>query len=111
MRLVVKLIGGLFFAIWLLASLVLFFYYWAVLSAWLGGLLGSIVAFVAAPGVFLFPLVYWLVEGTFPTFYFELLGVCLGSAIIGGLLWSAEIPVKRITPTSGQVTQDGTKTR
>jgi hypothetical protein len=89
MRLVAKLIGGLFFAISLLASLGLFFYFWDVLCAWLGGFLGTIVAFLATPGVFVFPLVYWLVQGTFPTFYFELLGVGLGSAIIGGLLWWA----------------------
>lgn len=88
MRHVTKLIAGLFFTIWVLTSLVLFFYYWQVLTVWLGSILGSLVALFAAPGVFVFPLIYWLVQGAFPTFYFELLGVCFISAIIGGVLWS-----------------------
>jgi hypothetical protein len=82
-----KLIGGLFFAIWLLASAVLFFYYWAILTHWFGRILGTVVALCAAPGVFVFPLIYWLVQGAFPTFYFELLGVCFVGIVVGAAFW------------------------
>ncbi len=85
MRSVAKLIGRLFFAIWLLASALLFFGYWEILTHWLGQILGSVVALCAAPWVFVFPLLYWIVQGAFPTFYFELLGVCVVSAVVAGL--------------------------
>jgi len=88
MRLVAKIAGSIFFIFWMLASLILFFDYWQVLTSWLGAILGSIVAFLASPGVFLFPFVYWLVQGAFPVFYFELLAVCAGSALISGLFFS-----------------------
>jgi hypothetical protein len=88
MKRIAKPIAGVFFAVWLLASLVLFFYYWHVLIAWLGGVLGTFVAVFLAPGAYVFPLIYWLIQGRFPTLYFELAGVCLVSAIIGRFLWS-----------------------
>ena len=88
MKWLTKIVAGLLYGICLLASLVLFFYYWHVLTNWLGGILGTIAAFVVAPGVIVFPVVYWLIQRVFPTFYFELLGVSIGSAVIGALLWS-----------------------
>lgn len=88
MRGLAKLIGGLFFGVWIFSGLILFFYYWEVLTAWLGGILGTLVVMLTAPGVVVFPLIYWLVRGAFPTFYFELLGISAGSVIIGGFLWS-----------------------
>jgi hypothetical protein len=87
MKSVAKLFGGLFFMAWLVASLALFFYYWNILTNWLGGFLGTVVALLTAPGVFVFPLIYWFVQRAFPTFYFELLGVCVVSAIVAGSLW------------------------
>jgi hypothetical protein len=87
MKSVAKLFGGLFFMAWLVASFALFFSYWDVLTNWLGGVLGTVVALFAAPGVFVFPLIYWVARGAFPTFYFELLGVCVVSAVFAGSLW------------------------
>jgi len=87
MKSVAKLFGGLFFMAGLVASLALFFYYLDVLTNRLGGLLGTVVAFFSAPGVFVFPIIYWVVQGAFPTFYFELLGVCVVSAVVAGSLW------------------------
>ena len=82
-----KFLAELFFMVWLVASFALFFNYWHVLTNWLGGALGTVVALFAAPGVFVFPLIYWFARGTFPTFYFELLGVCVVSGIVWGSLW------------------------
>jgi hypothetical protein len=87
MKSVAKLFGGLFFMAWLVASFALFFCYWDVLTKWLGGLLGTVITLFAAPGVFVFPLIYWFVQGAFPTFYFELLGVGLVSAVAAASLW------------------------
>jgi len=88
MKVLAKFVGGVFFAVWILAGLILFFYYWQVLTGWLGGILGNLVMIFTAPGVVVFPLVYWFVQGAFPTFYFELLGIGLGSAMLSSLLWS-----------------------
>ncbi len=88
MKRISKIGAIVFFVIWVLAGLVEFFYYWQVMTSWLGTILGSLVAFLASPGVFVFPLIYWFVQGVFPTFYFEVLGVCLGSGVIGAFLWS-----------------------
>jgi hypothetical protein len=86
MKLLARIAAGIVFILWGAAGLVLFFYYWEVLTTWLGAILGTLVAFVVSPGVFVFPFVYWIVQRTFPIFYFELLGVCAGCTIIFGLL-------------------------
>jgi hypothetical protein len=54
MRSVARLIGGLFFAIWFVASAVLFFFYWEVLTHWFGRILGTVIAACAAPGSLFF---------------------------------------------------------
>jgi hypothetical protein len=70
------------FLIWVLASLMLFYFYLSALELWLGSLAGSIVAFIIAPGLIVFPLVYWFVEGLFPSTYFILLGVIFAGALM-----------------------------
>jgi hypothetical protein len=87
MRAIGRVIGFLTF---LLAGLLLFFFYWSALISWLGGFLGSIVAFIVAPGIVIFPLVYWFIEGIFPVFYFILLGVGFGAALLFGLCEGGE---------------------
>ncbi len=88
MKFLARGIGIVFFVVSILASLVLFFYYCVVLRTWLGGFLGTLVAIFTSPSVFVFPFVYWLVERAFPVFYFELLGICFGSLMVGYFLWS-----------------------
>jgi hypothetical protein len=83
-----KSVRGLFFLAGIIAGLILFFYYWMVLCGWLGRGLGTLVAVFVAPGVVVFPFVYWVIQGAFPIFYFELLGVCLVSAF--AIVWSVE---------------------
>jgi hypothetical protein len=55
---------------------------------WLGVFFGTLITIIVAPGVLLFPLVYWLIQGVFPVFYFELLGISLSSNLIGATLWA-----------------------
>jgi len=51
------------------------------MSSWLG-ILGTILSFIIIPGLIVFPIIYWIVEGVFPTLYFILWGV----AILGFIL-------------------------
>jgi len=80
MKSVINILRELFFLVGSVAGLILFFYYWEVLTGWLGAFLGTVVALFVAPGVFVFPLIYWVVQGAFPSFYFKLLAICAVSA-------------------------------
>ncbi len=50
-------------------QLIFWFVAWA---NWLGGL-GVIIGIFLTPGVVIFPIIYWIVEGVFPTVYFALM--------------------------------------
>lgn len=75
MKTLAKIIGAM---LWIGSGLVMFFYYLAAMTKWMG-FLGGVLAIFFAPGVILFPAIFWVVEGVFPTFYFVLMGI----AIIG----------------------------
>jgi hypothetical protein len=76
-----KIIGMILY--W--GSGILTFIFWLVaLQGWLG-FLGVILAFVLTPGVVVFPFVYWIVEGVFPTFYFILWGVGVIGIFVAGI--------------------------
>ncbi len=72
------------------AGLVLFFFYWSALTHWLGGFFGSVVALAVSPGVVVFPLIYWFVEGAFPGSYFLLLGACFVGLVLLGVCGEAD---------------------
>lgn len=68
-----------------MGSGLLMFGFWLVaMSSWLG-LFGTILAFVLAPGLVIFPLIFWIVEGVFPVFYFIIWGIGLIGMIIAGV--------------------------
>ena len=50
-------------------QLIFWFVAWA---NWLGGL-GVIIGIFLTPRVVIFPIIYWIVEGVFPTLYFVLM--------------------------------------
>ena len=54
------------------------------MSKWLG-FLGVILSFILAPGLVIFPLIFWIVEGVFPTFYFIVWGIGIVGLIIAGV--------------------------
>jgi len=54
------------------------------MSKWLG-FFGVILSFILAPGLVIFPLVFWFVEGVFPTFYFIVWGIGIVGLIIAGI--------------------------
>lgn len=60
-------------AYWLLGIL-LWIFYAGVLIDWLGSIIGLAIAIFVAPGLLIFPAVFWAVTGDFPGLYFALWG-------------------------------------
>lgn len=85
-----KTVGAIIgYAMWTISGLLMFIFWLVALHKWLG-LFGLIIAFVGAPGVVIFPLIFWLVEGVFPVFYFMVWGVGISGLIITGFSTSDE---------------------
>lgn len=76
-----KVIG---YILWIGAGILMFIFWLMAMSSWLG-LLGTILAFVLAPGLVIFPIVFWIVEGVFPTFYFIVWGIGIVGLVIAGV--------------------------
>jgi hypothetical protein len=76
-----KIIGYL---LWIGAGILMFIFWLMAMSKWLG-FLGTILAFILAPGLVIFPLVFWIVEGVFPAFYFMVWGIGIVGLIIAGI--------------------------
>ena len=71
-----------------IAGLLLFIFWLIAMTKWLG-FIGTILAFIGVPGVLIFPVVYWIVEGVFPTFYFILWGIsAIGMIIVAIFFYS-----------------------
>ena len=81
MRSIGKIIG---YILWIGAGLLMFVFWLSAMSNWLG-FSGTILAFVLSPGLVIFPIIFWVVEGIFPTFYFLVLGIGIIGLIIAGL--------------------------
>ncbi|MFH1772998.1 MAG: hypothetical protein ABH818_01405 [Patescibacteria group bacterium] len=80
-----KTIGKIIGFLLLIGGGILMFIFWLMaMSEWLG-FLGTILAFILTPGLVVFPLVFWVVEGVFPTFYFTVWGIGIVGAIIAGI--------------------------
>jgi len=78
MRLAGKIIG---YAMGLTSGLLMFIFWITAMSCWLGGL-GSILAFILSPGLVIFPIIFWIIEGVFPVMYF----LIWGTGIIGSII-------------------------
>lgn len=81
MRTIGKVIGYL---MWIGAGILMFIFWFMAMSKWLG-FLGVILAFVLTPGLVIFPIVFWIVEGVFPAFYFIVWGIGIVGLIIAGI--------------------------
>jgi len=65
-----KKIGQILGTILLIASGILTFIFWLIsLYSWLG-ILGIFLGILLTPGIVIFPIVFWIVEGVFPLLYF-----------------------------------------
>jgi len=56
----------------LVAGALQYIFWFVAWAKWLG-VLGVILGFILTPGVVIFPIIYWVVEGKFPTLYFVLM--------------------------------------
>lgn len=81
MRTMGKIIGAI---LWIGAGILMFIFWFMAMMKWLG-ILGAFLAFILAPGVVIFPIVFWIVEGVFPTLYFILWGIGLVGGLIAGI--------------------------
>lgn len=72
------------YLMWIGAGILMFIFWLAAMVKWLG-FFGAILAFILAPGLIIFPLVFWIVEGVFPSFYFIVWGIGLVGLTIAGL--------------------------
>ena len=70
--------------LWMGSSILMFIFWISPMSNWLG-LLGIILAFVLSPGLVIFPIIFWVVEGVFPTFYFLVWGIGIIGMMIAGI--------------------------
>lgn len=66
---------------WVGAGIVTWFFMMGSLYTWWGGL-GILGGIILAPGVILFPFLYWLMEGAFPIMYFGVWAVGILGLII-----------------------------
>ena len=56
----------------LVAGVLQYVFWFVAWADWLG-VIGVILGFILTPGVVIFPIIYWIVEGDFPTLYFALM--------------------------------------
>ena len=66
---------------WIGAGLFMFLFWFGAMSDWLG-FFGSLLAVSLAPGLVIFPIVFWIVEGVFPVTYFMIWGIGFAGMII-----------------------------
>ena len=69
MKSTLRPLGTLIVAVACVLQLIFWFVAWA---NWLGAF-GVILGIFLTPGVVIFPIIYWIVEGVFPTVYFALM--------------------------------------
>lgn len=81
MKIIAQIIGCF---LWIVAGILMFIFWLIVMYKWLG-FFGIILAFILTPGFVIFPLIFWIVEGIFPVFYFILFAIAILGAIIFGI--------------------------
>ena len=81
MKSIERIIG---YILWIGSGLLMLGFWFSAMVDWLG-IFGYILAIFLSPGIVIFPIVFWIVEGVFPTFYFLVWGIGIVGMIIGGL--------------------------
>ena len=78
MRAIGKVIGT---AMYIISGILMFFFWVSTMKMWLG-FFGFILAIIFCPGLVIFPIVFWIVEGVFPIMYFLIWGLGMLGMII-----------------------------
>lgn len=81
MRKILRVVGVVMFYG---AGLFMFLFWLGAMGKWLG-CFGTFLAILIAPGLVIFPIIFWIVEGVFPVTYFAIWGLGLVGLIIFGL--------------------------
>lgn len=69
---------------WIASGIFVFIFWFMAMTNWLG-FLGSVLAIIICPGLIIFPIIFWIVEGIFPGMYFAIWGLGIVGIIIAGL--------------------------
>jgi len=72
-------------------GMVVYWGYVAYLYEW-KGVIGFLIGIVTTPGVVIFPVIYWVIEDSFPLRYFLGMGIALVSFYLAVFLWPHDIP-------------------
>lgn len=80
MKSILRIIG---YILWVGSGILTFIFWLMAMSHWLG-VFGVILSFVLSPGIVIFPIIFWIVEGVFPTTYFIIWGIGILGLIITG---------------------------
>ena len=86
MRAIGKVIGT---AMYIISGILMFIFWLIAMKMWLG-FLGIILAIFLCPGLVIFPIIFWIVEGVFPTMYFLMWGLGILGLIIAGVSGAGE---------------------
>ena len=81
MRAIGRVIG---MAMYIISGLLMFIFWIGAMKMWLG-FFGVFLAFILCPGLVIFPIVFWIVEGVFPTSYFLIWGIGILGIVIAGV--------------------------
>ena len=81
MKQIFKVIGAIMY---FGAGLFMFIFWFGAMTNWLG-CFGSVLALICCPGLVIFPIIFWIVEGVFPVVYFTIWGLGIAGMIIAGL--------------------------
>jgi hypothetical protein len=65
------------------SGLFMFLFWLRAMSAWFGSF-GVFLAVVLCPGLVIFPIINWLVEGVFSVTYFSIWGL----GVVGGIIFA-----------------------
>lgn len=74
-----KLIG---YAMWIISGILMFIFWMGAMIHWLGTFAGFFLGLLLSPGLVIFPIIFWIKEGVFPTMYFIFWGIGIIGLII-----------------------------
>jgi hypothetical protein len=82
-----KIIG---YAMWIISGILMFIFWMGAMMHWLGSFLGFVLGLVLSPGLVIFPIIFWIKEGVFPTTYFIFWGIGIIGLIITAISYTGE---------------------
>ena len=71
----------------ILSGLLLWAFYMIALVDWMGAI-GFLVAVIAAPGIIIFPVIFWVIEGILPVVYIRYLAAGVLLPPLGAAMYS-----------------------